>query len=623
MRQLAGKIDDRERNQPHPLFVEGAADHPRPLFGGAWLVVFLGCRFAQTVTPFGFGSGERTVDARQQRAEVHPVPVATEAERGSGLALAIRRGNGHQIAQQSFRDRPSVRLAGQHDREIGTVQAGTDALRISGGALTDKVAATPQKVVGRGAAETTVDARQIAETNHQQLAVGDILGIERLAQPRHEVVTIGEPGERIEIRFATDGLESGGFFLEHRLESPHRHVHGRGQLAQLRHFGFVDGDKTALGDGNGLINDGIERPLQPAQDQGTEVTPYQPGSGQRGNHLQHAFPQRTIGEPVMADQMDGTELLPAIADLRQPGIGPDGQPADEPAGGVEVGAGGAAFDDDVTQRVADTDRLVVTAVEQGTDRQFDTDRIRIAVTERKRECRSIVGVLDRELRFQIVARAQHRCEQAAGQRKQRADDDGHPELAVHGHGQILMQGGRGRSFEPLRVNTTQGVFPARQPAGSTGRRLLLAGNTGEDPLAVETEHRLQITTLRSRADRRIEIVEHQRLRIRRRIVCQNHVRNLHRARRTVASRLDVDQTQPGSGNAGLAQRNVFDDGEVLAIPSTLPNRLQRGRPVVALLPDGDIVIENDMPIDEVIDQLQARIVFLRLGRLDRCQPVVE
>lgn len=74
VRQLTGKIDDREGNQRTHLFVEGAADHPRPLFGGAWLVVFLGRRFARTVTPFGFGSGERTVDARQQRAGSIPCP---------------------------------------------------------------------------------------------------------------------------------------------------------------------------------------------------------------------------------------------------------------------------------------------------------------------------------------------------------------------------------------------------------------------------------------------------------------------------------------------------------------------------------------------------------------------
>ena len=79
------------------------------------------------------------------------------------------------------------------------------------------------------------------------------------------------------------------------------------------------------------------------------------------------------------------------------------------------------------------------------------------------------------------------------------------------------------------------------------------------------------------------------------------MRLLHRPVTRFQRGLDVDQAQLAGGNAGFAQRNVFDDGEILAVATALADGFQRRCPLVALLPDRNIVLEMNVLVNKVVD----------------------
>ena len=92
-----------------------------------------------------------------------------------------------------------------------------------------------------------MSARSAMRISMMAAAVRILVG-QVLAQPGHEVVAIGQSGQRVAVGFAAHGFQACGFFLEHGLQATDRGVHGGGQLAQFRHLGLVDGDEASLGD---------------------------------------------------------------------------------------------------------------------------------------------------------------------------------------------------------------------------------------------------------------------------------------------------------------------------------------------------------------------------------------
>ena len=88
--------------------------------------------------------------------------------------------------------------------------------------------------------------------------------------------------------------------------------------------------------------------------------------------------------------------------------------------------------------------------------------------------------------------------------------------------------------------------------------------------------------------------------------------------------LDVDEAQARVLHARLTQRNVLENGEILAIAAPLTDGFDRRRPVVGLLPDADVRLEVDVAIDEIVHPPQFGVVAtLATGLVEHLQPVLE
>ena len=88
--------------------------------------------------------------------------------------------------------------------------------------------------------------------------------------------------------------------------------------------------------------------------------------------------------------------------------------------------------------------------------------------------------------------------------------------------------------------------------------------------------------------------------------------------------LDVDEAQARVLHARLTQRNVLENGEILAIAAPLADGFDWRRPVVGLLPDADIRLEVDVAIDEIVHPPQFGVVAaLATGLVEHLQPVLE
>ena len=88
--------------------------------------------------------------------------------------------------------------------------------------------------------------------------------------------------------------------------------------------------------------------------------------------------------------------------------------------------------------------------------------------------------------------------------------------------------------------------------------------------------------------------------------------------------LDVDEAQARVLHARLTQRNVLENGEILAIAAPLADGFDRRRPVVGLLPDADVRLEVDVAIDEIVHPPQFGVVAaLATGLVEHLQPVLE
>ena len=101
------------------------------------------------------------------------------------------------------------------------------------------------------------------------------------------------------------------------------------------------------------------------------------------------------------------------------------------------------------------------------------------------------------------------------------------------------------------------------------------------------------------------------------------MRLLYRAIGPLELGFDVDQAQLVGRYAGHAQGYVFDDGEVLAVAPPLSDGFERRGPIVALLPDGKVVFESDVAVDEVVDLRELGLFAQGFGRIHCLQPVFE
>ena len=95
------------------------------------------------------------------------------------------------------------------------------------------------------------------------------------------------------------------------------------------------------------------------------------------------------------------------------------------------------------------------------------------------------------------------------------------------------------------------------------------------------------------------------------------------ARCAALRRLDIDGAHLADGHACLAQRVVLDDGEVLAVAASAPDRLKRRRPVVALVPDRDVFVEADVAVEEIIYPAEFFGLGERAGGLEQGLPVLQ
>jgi len=120
---------------------------------------------------------------------------------------------------------------------------------------------------------------------------------------------------------------------------------------------------------------------------------------------------------------------------------------------------------------------------------------------------------------------------------------------------------------------------------------------------------MQISTLRSGADAGLQVVEYERLGAGTGVVGEHHVRLLQWSARGFERSLNVDQAHLADRDAEYAQRIILGDREILAVATPLADRLERRGPVIALLPNTDVVIKNDVPVEKVIDALELGIVI--------------
>ena len=96
------------------------------------------------------------------------------------------------------------------------------------------------------------------------------------------------------------------------------------------------------------------------------------------------------------------------------------------------------------------------AVKQRCHRQLDDGGVRVDQTERKRQRRGVVGVLDGKLGFKKTSGTHKRRKQTPAQCQQHAGNDGKPKLTVHRHS---FNPQTNTSFKPLGLRTFQQVFP--------------------------------------------------------------------------------------------------------------------------------------------------------------------
>jgi hypothetical protein len=153
----------------------------------------------------------------------------------------------------------------------------------------------------------------------------------------------------------------------------------------------------------GLIDNGLQGVSQPAQDQATQVAADQACQRQRRDHFLSAGPQSLVAKATMADQGDRSQLRPAVGDLRLARFGTNRQAFHEPGRGALVALCSRAFDDQLAMRIVDADRLVMPAVEQRGDSQFQSDPIWILLAQRQRQRRGVVGILHAQLLLKVGA----------------------------------------------------------------------------------------------------------------------------------------------------------------------------------------------------------------------------
>ena len=157
-----------------------------------------------------------------------------------------------------------------------------------------------------------------------------------------------------------------------------------------------------------------------SQDNRPEAAADQTREGHGRDRRPDAAPQRRIGQMIVADNGHRADLLPRVVDLRLTGRGVYRQPALEPLRGIAMVDPADAFDDRMSLGIVDADQLVVLAVEKCHGGQLDRCPVRVVQAERKGQCRCVVGILDRELCFEVRARAQQRNDQAAAEGEQHA-----------------------------------------------------------------------------------------------------------------------------------------------------------------------------------------------------------
>ena len=135
----------------------------------------------------------------------------------------------------------------------------------------------------------------------------------------------------------------------------------------------------------------------------------------------------------MTDQIDASELLPAITNLSLPSNRANRQQSRKPSGRVQFTSWRSTLRQDLTLGVGNADQLIVATVKQRGDHQIHRNGIWIALTQGQRQSGSVIRIFHGELGLQVAARTEHRSQQAPDQRQKHTGDDGQPKLTVHGH----------------------------------------------------------------------------------------------------------------------------------------------------------------------------------------------
>jgi hypothetical protein len=583
---------------------------PRPFAlrqgGGRQLVVAAPDQRQARLGPAAqFGLGQRLVGRSQPLAQWSAARHLGAAGRQMQDAAAAAGGRALHGQMQGLVQVTGQLLAPcrQPEREIGAIHAAGQAARRLLGVQAQGLADQRQRLVGGAAPEQAVDTRQVAQAHQQQAgALRALVARQRRGQFGLEMLAQVQTGQRVAVRLLAQQAELLGVRGKQMLDAHHHAVERARQRLQLAHTAGLDLQKLPVGQRMGLAGQVVERAADALQQRPGREQRGQRQHGRPGGHAQQAGPQRVVGVGELGRQFNLAQLLPAAGELGQTGLGLDRHPARQPGRMPAALLRGLALESHAAVGARPAQHLVMPGVELRAHQQLDEGRVTALLAGRQRQRLRVVGVLDRGLLRQQLAHRTAADQQRTSerQRQHQHQQPGNPSHQAHS--------------EPLRTRPGQGVAPDRQSCQRIARCLHRAtpgATTLPKALGVEAEHRRQIAALAGPAQRRVQVVEDQRLGVRLRIPGQHHVR-LHP---TLVLRPHIDQAQAGLGQTQAQQREVLAHRQVLAVPGALGQHLQRTGPVVHLAPDLAVVAPGHLGIEEVVDgrqlPLDRRLALLR------------
>ncbi len=268
---------------------------------------------------------------------------------------------------------------------------------------------------------------------------GGRAGFERAAEFVHEVLAVGQAGDRVLVQLQLQGFDLGVLFLGAGVDAFAGLVERLHHVGQFRHARFHLPRRRVLADAADVVADLAQQPvLDPADQREGEQRPDQARAQHQRDHAQAAAPQGFPGVGVVGHQRHLADLAPAVADGVRGRARVQRRQGAEPGGHRGGGGGRLAFDQHLAFRIGQAHQREVAAVVQRRHQQFLHHRVVVGrLRQRQRQRHGGVGGLHLQLARQVFAGGVDAERQGAQQDDADRESDAEQELSKYGHSLVV------------------------------------------------------------------------------------------------------------------------------------------------------------------------------------------